>query len=226
MFTAPLAFLRGRVPRRTMTWHQNPYTMEDSQDRTFSIEFYTPTPPRAYLSKQVFPSKKVQGHDSLSLFNPPPHYHLLQDEYFRVASGAGIWHLWGGKSVHLKKGDEIMVPPWKWHWFESAPHSEELFSVMYRYDAEYAEMEERFFRNIFGYQEDCRKAGIKPSIVQLLVFCMHNWMLPGFPISGPERLNLLVNTTLIFVIGGFGQFLLGYKAFYPEYYPEDGNRKN
>ena len=221
MSFAPLAFLHSRGPPRTTTKHQNPCVLEDSQDRSFLIEFYTPKPPGAFFSKQVFPRKNDRRDGELSLFNPPAHYHLLQDEYFKVESGAGIWYLWGGKTVHLKKGDEIVVPALKWHRFEGAADSEEPFTVLYRYDREYAEMEERFFRNTFSYMEDCRKAGMEPSIFQMMVFCMHNWMPLALPVPGPEWFSLVVNTILMVVVGCVGEFLLGYKASYPEYYSEN-----
>lgn len=224
MFFAPLAFLRSRSPPRTTNKHQNPCILADSHDRSFSIEFYTPTPPGAFFSKQVFPPNNSDRRDGgPSLFNPPAHYHLLQDELFKVESGAGIWRLWGGRTVRLEKGDETVVPALRWHCFESAPESDEPLKVLYRYEREYAEMEECFFRNTFSYMADCRKAGMQPSIFQMTVFCMHNWMPLAVQVPGPEWLNLVVSTIIMLVVGFVGEFLLGYKASYPEYY--SGNAK-
>lgn len=223
-FTAPLAFLRRAEPPRTSTWNENPVVLEDTHDRPFSIEFGTPTEsPSTFSGTQTFPQKQArQGFES-SFYMPPPHYHLLQDEYFHVISGEGIWHLWGGRTIRLKRGDEIMVPAGKWHTFDVAPESTEPLAVAYRYDAEYAQMEERFFRNVLPYFADCRKAGLKPSIFQLMVFCMHNWMPIALPVPGPQWFNFLVNTVLMVVLGSVGQFLLGYKTSYPEYYREESS---
>lgn len=169
---------------------------------------------------QTFPLKQAEHGFESSFYMPPPHYHLLQDEYFHVESGEGIWHLWGGKTVRLKKGDDIVVPQGKWHTFDIAPESKEPLCVSYRYDAEMAEMEERFFRNVLPYFADCRKAGRSPSVFQLMVFAMYNWMPIAVASVGPEWFNLVLNTVLMVMIGCVGQFLLGYKPSYPEYYNE------
>ena len=122
--------------------------------------------------------------------------------------------------MRLEKGDSLMIPARKWHRFESAPDVDEPLVILYRYDKEYPVMEEVFFRNVFTYFDDCRKAGVDPSVFQLLVWCRHCWMPMGLPIPGPEWFNLLGNTVLMFVFGFIGEFLLGYKATYPEYYDE------
>lgn len=215
----PLAFLRSSDPPRTTTKHQNPILLQDTHDRQFSIGFGSPdkSSPAMY-GYQTFAPK--QANLEPSFYMPPPHYHLLQDEHFHVHSGEGIWHLWGGRTVRLSKGDDIMVPAGKWHTFDVAPESEEPLTVSYKYDAEYPEMEDRFFRNVMSYFADCRRAGRKPSVFQLMVFSMHNWMPIGLPVPGPERFNFVVNTILMVVMGCIGQFLLGYKASYSEYYDE------
>ena len=199
MVPAPLAFLRGRGPPRTTTHHQNPCAFEDSQDRSFLIEYYKPTPEFPFSFKQVFPPR----------------------EDGKVDAGRAIWYLWGGKTAHLKKGDEISVPMWKWHWFEADPDSEEPFSVLYRYDKEYTSMEERFFRNQLSYLSDCRRAGISQSMFQVMVFCMHNWMVLEIISIGPDWFRFVPNTMLMVVLGSIGEFLLGYQASYPEYYSEN-----
>lgn len=177
------------------------------------------------MAKQVFPGKKSGTTEELSWWIPPPHYHLLQDEHFKVESGEGVWHLWGGKTVHLKKGDEIIIPARKWHTFQKTEGSEEPFSVLYQYDKEYAEMEESFFRNCFTYFEDCRKGGAEPSIFQLGVFAVHFWMPIALPVPGPEWFNFVVSTVMTVLLGCIGQYVLGYKASYVEYYAKDAKKQ-
>lgn len=184
------------------------------------IEYYQPTPEFPFSFKQVFPGRKAGLAHEPSLFRPPPHYHWFQDEHFKVEAGRGIWYLWTGETVRLKKGDEIMVPMWKWHWFEADPDSEEPFSVLYGYNKEYTAMEARFFKNQFGYMNDCHRAGVNQSIFQLMVFCMHFWMPIAIISIGPESFKFAVNSLLMLVIGSIGEFLLGYQVSYPEYYSE------
>ncbi|KAG7104850.1 oxidoreductase virH like protein [Verticillium longisporum] len=223
-FCPPLAFLRGGDIPRHRTSEQNPVVLQDTHQRLFSISFRTPSPSDATFSTQIFPQKESQHDFESSFYRPPPHYHLLQDEHFRVDSGEGTWYLWGGKTVQLKKGDRIVVPARRWHTFDVAPDSKEPLAVSYYYDKEYVEMEETFFRNVLSYFADCRRAGVSPSIFQIMVFAMHNWMPIALPVPGPECFNLLLNTILMVSIGCVGQFLLGYKASYPEYEDEEQKR--
>lgn len=220
MSPAPLAFLRGRSPPSTRTAHQNLIPMEDTHKRPFEIEFHIPTP-AGTVTKQVFPLKHVGASIEPSFYRPPAHYHIWQDEHFTVMSGEGTWYLWGGKTVHLKTGDEIVVPAWKWHTFDITPESKEPLAVAYRYNKEYSEMEERFFRNMLSYFGDCQRAGTKPSVFQIMVFSMHNWMPIALSVPGPEWLDLVVSVVFLLVVGFIGEFLPGYKASYPEYYAEE-----
>ncbi|KAK7225358.1 hypothetical protein V2G26_013361 [Clonostachys chloroleuca] len=202
---APLFFLRGRTSRLCA--------------RSFYVEFYhlETEGMRAFFNKQTYPTQDNKRHSEETVWHPPPHYHLLQDEYFTIVAGGGTWHLWN-KSVHLTKGDEIVVPARAWHWFESDPSVDEPLEIAVNYEAGYEAMEERFFRNTFGYVADCHEQGISPSIVQLMVFFMYNTMPPGIKTPGPEWLNMWFNTVFMYVVGSAGQFLLGYRASYPEYY--------
>jgi mannose-6-phosphate isomerase-like protein (cupin superfamily) len=222
MSFAPLFFLRGRSPTRTKIAGQNPVKLSDTAQRSFQLGFYhhETAGVRAFFNRQAFPAHDSERHSEGTVWHPPPHYHLLQDEHFTIVSGGGTWHLWN-KSVHLTKGDVIVVPARAWHWFESDPSVEEPLEISVKYDAGYESMEERFFRNTFGYMADCREQGISPSVFQLMVFFMHNLMPPGIKSPGPEWLNLLFNTVFMYVVGSIGQLLLGYRESYPEYYGGD-----
>ena len=216
---APLGFLRGRGPTRTKSANLNPVKLSDTAHRSFHLEFcHLETKDiRSFFNKQAYPTHDHECHSEATAWHPPPHYHLLQDEHFTVVAGGGTWHLWD-RSVHLSKGDVIVVPARAWHWFEGDPSVEEPLEIAVSYQADYEAMEERFFRNTFGYLADCRDQGIPPSVFQLMVFFMHNFMPPGIKTPGPEWLNLLFNTFFMLVVGSIGQFLLGYHASYPEYY--------
>jgi len=81
-------------------------------------------------------------------------------------------------------------------------------------------MEERFFRNVLMYFGDCQKHGIKPSVIQLMVFSMHNWMPVSLGIGFSEKLDLAVSLIFMVVTGLVGEWLLGYRASYEEYYDD------
>ena len=181
---------------RTEHWHQNPLLLPDTDGQTFTIELYGDQTPKASAIDRIstetpppdFNGSMKQVFGPGSRFQPPPHYHLLQDEYFLVNSGAGIWHLWE-RSIQLSAGDTMRVPKWRWPFFEALPASnapdKQEFSVLYKYDKEMFEMEERYFRNILPYLDDCRKSSTTPSLIQMSVNGISNLipidfcMLPG-----------------------------------------------
>lgn len=221
----PLSFLRfGDPPFKTSTYNRTTIKFPDSDDREFKIEYYS-IPPEEYSFLQVWPAPG-SAKASSSLWLPPPHYHLVQDEHFRVDSGVGIWHLYG-KSVKVRTGETICVKARSWHWFEPDPECTEQFAVLYRYDREYPELEESFFRNQFGYMQDCRSQGKEWSIIQAMVFAMHNWMPFALPEHRwiPESVNFVLSLIILVVIGSVGEFLMGYRKSYSEYY-RAGEKEN
>lgn len=218
MTFAPLGILRQTSPVRKPIAHDNPVTGPDLDGReSFAIEFTdAPVPKGQPSSVQTLPPSK-QGQSSF--YTPPPHYHLMQDEHFRVVSGSGIWHL-SNKSIRLQAGDTITIPAWKYHWFENARDSSEPLKVGYWYTREYTEMEEKFFRNTMGYIADCTRAGQQPSVVQLCIFSVRNWMVIGVVNWQfvPDWFNFLLNTLITFAFAIWGEFVLGYAASYEQYY--------
>lgn len=149
---------------------------------------------------------------------PIAHYHMLQTESFHVESGEGLWYL-RGKTIHLKAGDNITIPRFIGHRFENVPGSTEPLSILYRYDAQRYEMERRFFSNTLTYLDDCRVAGVSPSLLQLCVFLADCWMPGDFLwVPGGERVRCLVNAIFTFTLATIGRLIFGYKGNYPEYY--------
>lgn len=149
---------------------------------------------------------------------PIAHYHLLQTESFHVESGEGLWYL-RGKTIYLKAGDDITIPRFVAHRFENLPGSTQPLSILYRYDAQRYEMERRFFGNTLTYLNDCRLAGVEPSVLQLCVFLSDCWM-PGefFWVPGGEHVRCLVNAIFMWTMAIIGRLVFGYKGAYPEYY--------
>lgn len=149
---------------------------------------------------------------------PISHYHLLQTESFHVESGEGLWYL-RGKTIYLKAGDDITIPRFVAHRFENLPGSTQPLSILYRYDAQRYEIERRFFGNTLTYLNDCRLAGVPPSVLQLCVFLSDCWM-PGefFWVPGGEHVRCLVNALFMWTMAIIGRLVFGYKGAYPEYY--------
>lgn len=219
---APLSFLRGRSPPRTNISSQDRCKLKDTLDRDFYLGFYhqKTTSGTAFFNTQAFPPHDSKHEKEITLFHPPAHYHLFQAEYFTVVAGGGTWYLWN-KTFHLSKGDELVIPARAWHTFDGDSSLEEPLIIAVKYDKGYSAMEERFFRNTLGYLSDCHKAGASPSVFQLIVFFMHNQMAPGMKTPGPEWLNLWLNIVFMYVMGGIGEYVLGYSVSYPEYYKAD-----
>jgi hypothetical protein len=154
------------------------------------------------------------------MFNPPLHIHMYQVETFHVDSGVGRWIL-DGKEHIRRPGEDIVIPTGAYHRYENASETGEDLAVSFRLDKQDFVMEERFFRNFFGYLDDVRKAGQAPSIFQLMRFL--------YTVDGPLALTVFgqkstwlgrqLSWLLMVVIGVvIGEWLLGYKGTYLEYY--------
>jgi mannose-6-phosphate isomerase-like protein (cupin superfamily) len=190
------------------------------EDGISLAEFYVPGD--KHLGRQVLPPDNKLKDGSKSFMAPVSHIHLLQDEIFHVKSGEGIWYMRGRKPIRMKAGDgPLVVPQFLPHRFENVPGSTEPLVIEYNYDASMREMEMRFFYNVFAYLDDCQRAKMAPSILQLCVFCSHCWMPVDLGIPGPDFINLFLSTLFMYTASVIGQYVLGYKASYPEYYQRE-----
>lgn len=71
--------------------------------------------------------------------------------------------------------------------------------------------------NVWGYRDDCKKAGVKPSLFQASLFMHRGGVVRALP--GPERISIVLGVLLNYIGGVFiGKCLLGYSGCYPEYY--------
>lgn len=211
---APLFFLRGKGPKRSVNWNANPVGLHDVDDRAFQLKFMQDKD--GFYNDQIWSPQDLSIHKTKSQYDPPPHYHLYADEHFYISAGSGVWHLWD-RDVQLKKGDHFVLPPREWHWFESDPSTEEPLIIHVKYDEGKAAMEERFFRNTLSYVSDCLRDKVSPSIFQLMVFFIGMEMAPGLRIVPWEKVNLALNVLFMYAIGGIG-WLMGYRYSYDEYY--------
>jgi len=205
-----LSFLAQRTPR-THTASQNPIHYEDGRT---SQQFFSPS--AKYLVRNNTPGTTPEH--GRSFFNPPLHYHLYQTEEFAVVSGTARFFL-NGQAYIRGPGEIQFIPQGACHGYENASESGEYLVIDFRLDKQNFEREECFFRNFFGYLDDCRKAGQEPSPFQLSVF-LHSIQAPfAVPVPGPVWLGRLISWVMTLVMGVVvGQWMLGYKESYEEYY--------
>jgi mannose-6-phosphate isomerase-like protein (cupin superfamily) len=212
-----LSILRGRGPAKRDIAAKNPLTFQHDPGTII----FNPAAER-YFMTHIIPTSK-------SFLNPPTHVHFWQTEYFNVREGTGIWYQPTqsdpSKVRQAKRaGDEpIHLPAGTYHRFENASDTEQLV-VDIRVDPESVPrgVEEMFFRNFFGYLDDCLSQKMSPSIFQLSLFMGTVDIALAIPVPGPDWLKLWVSKTMGWFLGTVvGAWLLGYKKTYPEYYLEE-----
>ncbi|PTB63073.1 hypothetical protein BBK36DRAFT_1182743 [Trichoderma citrinoviride] len=151
------------------------------------------------------------------LSGPPLHIHWKQSEYFKVEKGIIGIHK-DGKEIRATKDDGVIeVPAGTRHKFWSHPSNQEdlVFKVWAEPQGLDNSFDERFIRNLIGYQRDCQIAKLAPSVFQLMLICYDCATLATPPFWMPLWLLGSIQYILAYWVGGY---LLGYKPSYPEYY--------
>jgi hypothetical protein len=78
-------------------------------------------------------------------------------------------------------------------------------------------VDEKFFRNIYSYLDDCQAQDIVPSLPQMLLFLHSAEVSLAFP--GPAFLMRWLSWIMGLVVGKwFGGYVLGLRCSYGEYY--------
>ncbi|KAH8170685.1 hypothetical protein LIA77_09466 [Sarocladium implicatum] len=210
-----LSFLRAAHPPKTNNAANNPISYDDGRS---SVTFAEPG--SEYIMTHRLPPPSTSHPPSIVV--PPFHYHIYQDEFFRVQSGSG--HFYRGTSpqpfatLSASGQRTASIKAGRYHRFENASSSEDLVVDVHLTPESY-EAEQRFFRNFFGYLDDCRRAGQTPSFFQLMVF-LHD---ADTPLAVPvpwEALGKVLSRLLLWGAAGWGRFVLGYGTSYAEYYEE------
>ncbi|KAJ9606219.1 hypothetical protein H2200_009180 [Cladophialophora chaetospira] len=209
------SFLRAASPPRTNNASNNPVVFEDGRS---TVHFHPPNSEYA-MTHTIPPTTTEHGP---SILTPPFHYHVRQTEVLHVASGEGtFWkgigtEPWKILSSASGKQSTASIPPRTYHKFENASKTEPLV-VDVKLDPEDYESEQRFFRNFFGYLDDCRKTKTELSPFQLFVF-LHAAETPvALPLPN-EWLGVIVSCVFLNAMAFVGSWILGYQASYPEYY--------
>lgn len=87
-------------------------------------------------------------------------------------------------------------------------------------------LNERFFRNLYSYTDDCWRAGKAPSLVQMLCFLDSaevSLAVLGVPWWAEDWVRSVTWGAGV-VVGRWIGGLLGYRASYGEYYGEEGKK--
>ncbi|TAQ84215.1 hypothetical protein B7494_g7458 [Chlorociboria aeruginascens] len=149
---------------------------------------------------------------------PPTHFHPTQWESFRLIKG-NLTIDFNGVPRHVTKEDgEIWVPPYTHHVFYGTPGTD-LNEVEFEVTATDSDanpvVDQAFFENWYGYQEDVFQRGEKLDLIQTL--CMFDagatYLSPPWWVPFRTFLSLWIHIILGRWIGA----LLGYAPFYPEW---------
>jgi len=215
-----LSFLRAPHPARTTNTASNPVKYDNGRS---VVEFHGPD--SNYIMTHTLPPTTPEH--GVSVLEPPFHYHIHQLEKFHVRSGAG--RFWKGLDpepfiLSAAPGEQAnaMIPKSTYHRFENSSETENLVIDIHLTPESY-EGEVQFFRNFFGYLDDCKTAKTEPSLFQLLVF-LHRADTPlALPLPW-HWLGVIVSRAFLIGIAGVGRWVLGYQSNYEEYY-EEGKSK-
>ncbi|KAL9618595.1 MAG: hypothetical protein Q9160_006706 [Pyrenula sp. 1 TL-2023] len=165
---------------------------------------------------------------------PPTHFHPNQWEFFRVIQGNLTIDINGVPTHRSSKDPEIAVAPYTHHVIYGTPGTEmnEVEFVVSASDVQgnaMGAMDQAFFENWYGYQEDVFQRGQSLSLIQVLstlklanpytnvLWQMFDagdtYLSPPWWIPFRATLSLCFTIVLGRWIGG----LLGYAPFYPEW---------
>ncbi|KAH7391559.1 hypothetical protein BKA64DRAFT_677899 [Cadophora sp. MPI-SDFR-AT-0126] len=210
-----ISFLRATTPPRTNTATHNPITYEGGIS---SVEFHAPN--SKYIMTHKLPPQSSEN--GTSILQPPFHLHIYQTEHFSLRSGTGHFYLGLDPKPFVTVSERpdapktVTIPSGRYHRFENASETDELVLDIHLTPESY-ENEQRFFRNFFGYLDDCKKAKMEPSLFQLFVF-LHAADTPlALPLPN-EWLGTIVSRILLTAVAFWGRFMLGYQVSYPQYH--------
>ncbi|KAI5367963.1 Putative rmlC-like cupin domain superfamily, rmlC-like jelly roll protein [Septoria linicola] len=220
--------------KRTRTKDQKPMIQYNGIRSTI---WATPEPGKSVREIQTThtPTKLQEIPDELNYLTPPPHWHWYQDEYFYITEGRYIFTLEGqDKTISASDPQPQRIPAGARHTFKvddtcESPCTIEISTIVSPRSPSTSPEEEganeKFFRNIYSYLDDCYVQGVSPKLPQLLLFLDSAEVSLALP--GPASIAKPVSWLLGVVVGRWiGGYLLGYKASYDEYWNDDMKKVN
>jgi mannose-6-phosphate isomerase-like protein (cupin superfamily) len=153
-----LSIFCGKHPARTNNTGNNPIYHDNGR----SVLTFNGASSERFVTNRIPPSTK----DEISVLESPFHYHIRQKEWFYVHSGRGRFYRdIGPEPFAVLSGNPgqqstASIGPGWYHRFENASQTEDLVISIHLAPESY-EDEVRFFRNFFGYLDDCKKAKVQ-----------------------------------------------------------------
>ena len=209
-----LSFLASHPPTRTRQSHLR--TIHTESGRT-TIEFSPSSSSHALADATVHAMRTIVPAGK-TIHDPPYHWHKYQTETFTVLRGTFLANV-EGVQTPIKAGSTVTVEAGQYHTFTNPSQTEEL-EILTGLDPAERERDEAFFRNLYGYLDDCEKAKISPSLCQILLWL---WTFDCYlALPGPKWLMRIVSQIMVWVLGVVvGKYLLGYQQNYEEYFAGD-----
>lgn len=137
-----------------------------------------------------------------------------------------------GEHKLVQAGETVFIPAGVYHWFSNASETQSLV-VDVGLNGDTRDRDERFFRNLYSYLEDCNRAGggeeavskggvaaggavTAPNPLQMMVFLDSADVAVAIP--GPKWIGKPVGRFIVWFGSFVGRWICGFKASYPEYY--------
>ncbi|KAM7205915.1 hypothetical protein V8F33_000745 [Rhypophila sp. PSN 637] len=190
-------------------------------ENAFVVTRHTPPPGRnIHFHVRIEPNHPRVIQISASGKKPPTHFHPRQWEFFKVEKGSLTVEINGKPHQFTKEDGEYALPPGPHHCLYATPGQPADAVLEFWLSASpsggAAELDQAFFENWYGYQEDILLRGVQPDPIQVL--CMFDagdsYLSPPWWM-GPLRRPL--GKFLGIVVGRWIGGLLGYAPFYPEW---------
>jgi len=150
---------------------------------------------------------------------PPTHFHPRQWEYFKVERGALTVEINGVPHEFTKADGEYALKPGPHHCLYATPGQPDGAVTEFWLGATpsgvASELDQAFFENWYGYQEDILLRGVKPDPIQVLSMfdAGDSYLSPPAWVPFRHTIGWLAGVVVGRYIGG----LLGYAPFYPEW---------
>ncbi|KAF2227027.1 hypothetical protein BDZ85DRAFT_230887 [Elsinoe ampelina] len=176
-----------------------------------STKWVTPPDGKSVLEIQTThrPQDFKDVPDDKNVLIPPFHWHWYQEEQFFIRQGG---------ARHTFRADPLSPVPCIIEISTLLSPHQSLLSPSSR--ASILGASERFFRNIYSYLEDCTVQGVSPSLPQLALMLHDAETSLAFP--GPGVVSRWLSWGFGVVVGKWvGEWWLGYRSSYPEYFDEE-----
>ncbi|KAH8698357.1 hypothetical protein BGW36DRAFT_375942 [Talaromyces proteolyticus] len=195
---------------------------EDPLSKFIVVQNLPRPPDRQFLFHGIMrPSRGIYAELIKGGKNPPTHFHRSKWEFFRVLKGNLTINLNGVPAHVTSATGEIAVIPYTHHVIYGTPGTEmnEVKFVISATDRPAEDnvtgLDQEFFENWYGYQEDIFERGVKLDLIQALAMfdAGGTYLSPPWWVPFRSWVGLFLGIVMGRWIGG----LLRYAPFYPEW---------